>query len=107
MKRGTYAVLPVSIDIDMSTVESVKFIFIQGMQKRLMFDYPSNKAYLDEEGNINLIWTKQDTFKFDSGPINMDTLIKLKDIETNPQTKVISFPMSQTLFTMKELGDEE
>lgn len=103
MKVLTMAILPVSIDIDMRTVKEVKFVFCQG-KHRLMFDYPSDRAVLNEDTqNIELTWTLEDTAMFNSGRVEMDTFIRLKDSDINPETEIVSFPMNRTLFTVKEV----
>lgn len=107
MKRGTYAVLPVHVDIDLDTVQNIKFIFTQGLGKRLMFQYPSDRILLGDDGVFGLVWTQKQTFYFSHGPINMDTYIKLKDMETIPQTEILSFQLSPTLFMLKEVRTDD
>lgn len=102
MKRGTNAIMPVHIGMDISTIESVEFVFVQDA-RRLTFTYPSERAVVDGE-NINLIWTERETFSFASGKtVSMDTHVHITDSDTNPETEIVTFTFSPTLFRLEEI----
>lgn len=107
MKRGLNSVLPVSIGMSLDDVESIRFVFTQGA-KRLIFDYPSKQAVRRAGENIiDLIWAREQTFAFAHGPAQMDTLIRLKDAETNPETNIVTVTIAPTLFLMKEIAADD
>lgn len=102
MKRGTNAVMPVKIAIDLDTVASIEFLFVQDAN-RLLFNYPSKRA-IREGDRIDLIWTDKETFSFSSGKtVRMDTHVHLVDSDTNPETAIVTFSFGPTLFNLEEI----
>lgn len=118
MKQGINITLPVTFEYDLSLVKQIDFIFRQSprMGKQfsqesimngvfLKFTYPSETAKLSEveKNTIDLYWEKQDTYKFNSEElIYLDTRIYLKDQEQNPETELVTFKISPTLFKRNE-----
>lgn len=97
MKQGTKFPFPVQFGIPIDTIESCEFIFTQG-ETELLFMYPSDRSVLLEDA-IGLIWTPSETFMFDTAKsIRMDTRIKIKGSEMNPQTNIVTLTMAPTLF---------
>lgn len=107
MKQGLNLILPVEIGIDLGSVETIDFIFVQ-KETRLQFHYPSKKAYREADSNIiALVWTVDDTFLFRSGsPMMMDTRISLYGTTTNPETAINRLVMQPTLFKKEEILDD-
>lgn len=105
MKRGTNAIMNVKLGLELDTVESCEFLFVQG-KTRLIFEYPSARAVRDGD-HINLIWTDRETFAFKSGePVKMDTHVHVRDMFTNPTTEIASMMFDPTLFTMEEIDHD-
>lgn len=105
MKRGTSSAMPITIGLDLDTVERIEFIFVQD-RKKLNFTYPSDKAVRD--GNqIVLLWSQADTMYFDADTVSMDTHVHLFGAQTNPETKIVSFKMKPTLFDRGILPDDK
>lgn len=105
MKQTIKTLLPVHVDIDMDTVQRILFKFTQGQTKKLLFAYPSDKAILTDDGNINLVWENEETAYFDAGSVYMDTHIELKDSDINPETRIQQLTMCRSLFTVEEVQE--
>lgn len=102
MKQGTNFKMNVQFGIDLSLVDSIEFKFKQG-DRFLLYHFPSESAYLtDNNQKVQLVWTYEDTFLFKAGNLRLDTLIKLKDTEDNPQTEIIYVRFDPTLFTLED-----
>lgn len=54
MKQTIKTLLPVHVDIDMDTVQRILFKFTQGQTKKLLFEYPSDKAILSDDGSTEV-----------------------------------------------------
>ena len=91
--------MPVCFDIDLDTVQRIRFIFRQ-LWTTLEFEYPSQKAYRGDDANtIVLEWDQNDTWKFDPKyNMQMDTTIDLIGSDVNPETPIIDVSMLPTLF---------
>lgn len=97
MKQGTKFTLPVQFGIPIDTIESCEFLFTQG-ETELLFMHPSDRSVLLEDA-IGLIWTPSETFMFNTDKaIKMDTRLRLKGSDMNPQTNIVTLTMSPTLF---------
>ena len=100
-KQGTNFIMPVRFNIALSDVESIDFIMRQD-DAVWEFSYPSEVAALradSEENIVDVIWTEEKTWLFDRYQrIYMDTKIHLKDSWQNPQTNIVEFRLSKTLF---------
>lgn len=97
MKQGIRSLLDVEVGIDVSLCERIEFVCVQG-EARKLFEWPSDKATQTGERTIALDWTAEDKAAFAPGIVKMDTRITLKDSEHQPETEIVSFMMSDTLF---------
>lgn len=104
MKRGTKTGIPLTIDIDMAAVESIRFVLEQG-PVRHVFDYPSRNTRL-EDGVIWLLLDASESYRYKEGTAELDTLVTLKNTSTNPETPVVTINVTKTLFTLKEVEGE-
>lgn len=105
MKRGTRAIMPVHLDIDLDLVQSIQFLFVQD-KTRMIVNYPSDKATRNQD-NINIYFDERETFAFKSNAnVQMDTHVHLIDSDLNPETNIIKFLFSPTLFTMEEISHD-
>lgn len=100
-KQGTNFIMPVHFaGYDLSSVSSIDFIFQQN-DKTLEYTYPSETATLRSgtDDTIDLVWTEEDTWKFCRNiTIKMDTKVHLVGSTQNPQTNIVEFKLSRTLF---------
>lgn len=99
MKQGTNNIMKVKIDYDFDLIESIDFIFKQH-DNILECVYPSEQVVkVDGENAVFIDWSDHDTYRFSSGyAIKLDTKIHLIGAKTNPETSIVSFIMSPTLF---------
>lgn len=107
MKQGTKFALTVSIGVNLDEIEAIKFKFAQGTTS-LVFNYPEgeNTARVENENAVNLTWTIEDTFLFDTAvPVYMDSFIKLTGSNLNPDTEIKTLILEKTLFKAEELND--
>ena len=96
MKRNTNSILKLFIDIDLDTVESVD-IRVQQNDTVVDFHYPSESVVRD--GTCLLMhWTENQTLMFDVGAATLDTKVHLIGTDHNPNTELVSFTFSRTLF---------
>lgn len=103
MKRVTNGTLAVTINYELDDIESIKFVFTQGY-KKLFFDYPSQNAIRKEGENVVLLyWNIHQTAMFEADDVEMDTFIKLKESEQNPETPIVTFKMNPSLFREGEV----
>lgn len=107
MKQGTNFMLDVNIDYNLDEVKHIDFVFQQDKVRKI-WQYPSAVATRDPQTDtIHLLWTYDDTFAFNAGKVlEMDTLIQLRNSKQNPQTEIVRFVMSPTLFTRDEIYEE-
>lgn len=103
MKQGINFLLPIQVGMDVNLIDSMEFIFKQG-EKEMNFTYPSEKAIKQNDNTISLVWTKEETYYFNSANIQIDTRITLKDSQYQPETKIANVFMKPTLFH-KESGE--
>lgn len=106
MKRGARNVLQLKLHTDMEQVERAEILFRQGAVRRL-FVYPSDEAFLDNDGRISLIWDIADSMQFQSGRVLCDTHVHIKGEWTNPETSIKDFIMMQTLFDMADFDGDD
>ena len=97
MKQGINFILPIKVGIDTEAIEEMEFLFKQ-KDKQLEFLYPSDKTSVRDDGIIDLKWTKEETYLFESGSIELDTRIKLKDTDEQPITPIVKVYLRPTLF---------
>lgn len=105
MKRTTNYVLPVDIEFNLDLVKSIKFKFVQ-TGKTLVFTYPTFNAFResDDKNTVLIRFTAAQTSMFNTEQdVAMDTLIKLKESDENPETNIVKFKMNPTLFTLEEV----
>lgn len=107
MKQGTTFKMPVMIDMELSLVKAIDFLFVQGPTE-LLVTYPSEKAIKRPDSNriIDIAWSEEETWLFDSSKrISLDTKIYLNDSDTNPDTKIATFILHKTLFRQEDSDD--
>ena len=111
MKQGTNFQMPVTISgiEDLSTVESIEFLFKRLSSKS---QHSFKTAYYAADGSGDVIlsenvfyipWTRAETYTVPSGStFYMDTRIHLADTDDNPPTNIVELTMNPTLFDVNE-----
>ena len=99
MKRGTTPILKVEIDIDITKVQSIIFLFKKVKSENapaiLSKSYPTDVSY--RNGYFNIAFTEQETRLFE-GYFYMDTRIVTK-ANGIAETELSTLYMSETLFS--------
>lgn len=83
--------------MDVSLVSKVEFIFAQGNRSK-SFQYPSDETVEIDDRTIGIIWQPADKSIFKADSMQMDTRITLKDSPYQPDTPIVPFVMTDTLF---------
>jgi hypothetical protein len=102
-KRGTTPTLPVTVDVDISTVSKIEFIFKQqnseSSTKLVLKTYPTDVEYDSTKKLFYVYFTEDETRKFiENRPFYMDTRITYTGGKI-PKTPIIELMMNNTLFT--------
>lgn len=97
MKQGTKFLLPVAIGTDVDMIRKIEFILVQG-SKEMTWEYPSDRT-IREDNVINLVFTEEESWELvPYKRISLDTRITLNDSEYQPETKIATVVMHETLF---------
>ena len=102
-KRGTTPTLPVTVNVDISTVNKIEFIFKQqnseSSAKLVLKTYPTDVEYDSTNKLFYIYFTEEETRKFiENKPFYMDTKIVYTGGKI-PKTPIIELMMNNTLFT--------
>lgn len=104
MKKGINFTMTIDFGIDLGLVKKINLKFMQ-KDTFIKMTYPStNVVRVPDTNKINVNWTYNDTFKFKSGYVELDTKIFLNEVSQNPQTPIVKFYLKPTLFTKEEMS---
>lgn len=98
MKQNLLTLLALDMTMDVDLIDEAKFLATQG-DEELSFTYPSTNAKKIDDRTIGLVWTQDDTWKFEPKKIvRIDTEITLKDSEYQPEAETIYITIHDTKF---------
>lgn len=102
MKQRTKNLLKVNlVGEDLASASKIEFAFSQNIEEAPLktAEYPGGNAFHIADNMVGVVWTKEDTEKFESGkPFYMDTRITLSNSAYQPETPIIKLIMNPTLF---------
>lgn len=102
-KQGTNFPLHVEVKVDVSAVEKIEFMLMQGRNWKYVV-YPSDDVTYDPNAKDFVIpISMEESYRFlPDVPIVLDTRITLTDSPFNPHTEAVTFMMDPTLFKKEQ-----